>query len=589
MKKTKLLLALFCAAGLFVSCNNDDGGNDDDGPSGSNFEQNFGSQVSRDFIGQVVDMNNDPVQGATVKAGSLSVQTDESGVFIINDASVYQRFAYITANKAGYFEGSRSMVPTSGKNNVKIMLIPSTPTATVPSGSSSEVTTDSGTKILFDGSFEDENGNAYSGNVSVSVYHLQPSNSDLENLMPGMLYAERENGNEAALETFGMINVELRGSGGQKLQPANGHPAEIEVMIDAAQMATAPSTMPLWHFDAEKGWWKEDGVATRQGNKYVGEASHFSWWNCDAPFPTVHFDVTVTDANGNPVANTGVGITVSGSAWPAMGYTNSNGQVSGLIPSNTALTINVYDVCGSVAYTTAAGPYSADATLAITLPSSGVETATINGTLQTCDGQNVVNGYVALQYGGTSQFTEVTNGDFSFTALVCTPGQSFTLIGADFDSLQQTDSISYTFTTPVTNVGNLQACDTVDEFISYQIDNEPTVFLIQQVNASLGSQGQTNGLSISGYNEGMTANPNGESLYIYSSTTNTPGVYTTSQFSLEGTLGYIYSATTNDIVFTLSNVGAPGEYIDLSFTGTYEDGEGNTHTITGVAHAIRNN
>ncbi|RZJ68240.1 MAG: hypothetical protein EOO50_02135 [Flavobacterium sp.] len=587
MKKTKLLLALFFVASLFIRCNHDDSGSGtDDGPSDSDFEQNFGATASRDFIGEVVDMNNQPVQSATVKIGALSVQTDSNGIFVINGASVHQKFAYITANKTGYFEGSRAMVPTSGKNNVKIMLIPNAPIATVSSGQASEVTTDSGTKIIFDGSFQDENGAAYSGNVAVSVYHLSPWNANLDKLMPGMMYAERENGDEATLETFGMINVELRGAGGQKLQPAQDHPATIEVMLDAAQMANAPASIPLWHFDAAKGWWKEDGVATRQGNKYVGETSHFSWWNCDAPFPTVHFDVTVTNQDGSPVSNAPVFITMAGQNWPTLGYTNSNGQASGLIPSNAALTISVKDVCGNIVYTTTAGPYTADATLAITLPVSSVETATIQGTLLSCDGNNVTNGYILLRYAGVSQVAEVTNGDFSFTALVCTAGQTFTLQGADFDSLQQTDSISYTFQAPVTNVGNLQACSTVDEFISYQIDDEPTVFLIQEVNASLGSQGQTNGLSISGFNEGNT--PTGfASLYIYSGSVSTPGTYTTAQFSLEGTLGYIFSGTTNDVVFTLTNVGAPGEYIDLTFSGTYVQ-EGETHTLSGVAHAIRN-
>ncbi|MBD3581138.1 hypothetical protein [Flavobacterium selenitireducens] len=583
MKKTKLLLTLLCAAGLFVGCNEDDNNGGGNGPSDSNFEQNFGSSVSRDFIGQVVDMGNQPVQGATVKIGSSTVQTDSNGMFFVNDASVKQKFAYVTVDKMGYFQGSRSLVPTSGKNSVKIMLVPNTPTATVSSGQTSEVTTDSGTKLLFDGSFEDENGNAYSGDVAVSVFHLKPSDVNISQLMPGMLYAERENGNEAALETFGMINVELRGSGGQKLQPAEGHPAGIEVAIDATQSGTAPATIPLWHFDAEKGWWKEDGVAIRQGNKYVGQASHFSWWNCDAPFPLVQLTITLTDADGNPIGHTGIGISFSGSNWPTMGYTNADGVVSGLVPSNETLTINVYNMCHQVVSTSTQGPFTSDSNIAITASGGSAQTALVQGTLLTCDGSNVTDGYVLMHFGGVYNFAEVTNGSFSFSALVCTPGQTFTLEGGDYDSLQQTDSITYTFTTPVTNVGNLQACNAIDEFISYQIDNQPTVMLIQEVSGST-AQG---GLAVSGWNDGGTSN--GESLHIWGNGVTAPGVYTTAQFALEGSLGYVTSGVTNDLVFTVTSVGAIGEYIDLTFSGTYEDFDGVTRTITGVAHAIRAN
>lgn len=587
MKKTKLLLALFCAASLFVACNEDDGSSNNN-PSDSDFEQNFGATVSRDFVGQIVDMDNEPISGATVKIGSLSVQSDSNGMFAINGASVHEKFAYVMVTKMGYFQGSRSLVPISGKNNVKIMMVPNAPTATVSSGATSEVITDSGTKIIFDGSFEDENGNAYSGNVNVSVFHLQPSDENISQLMPGMLYAERENGNEAALQTFGMINVELRGSGGQILQPAEGHPAEIEVAIESAQMATAPATIPLWHFDAAKGWWKEDGVATRQGNKYVGSASHFSWWNCDAPFPTTQLTITVNDVDGNPIAGAGVGISFGNMTWSNVGYTSANGQVSGLVPANETLTIEVYNICGEVVYSTTQSPIASATSITVTASGGSAQTVLIEGTLQDCDGNDVTNGYVILHYGNNYSFASVTDGSFSFSALTCGGPQGFTLQGADFDSLQETDSINYAFTAPVTNVGNLQACTAVDEFISYTIDNDPTVYIVQNVTAYLGVQGQTNGLGIQGYNEADTPNGMWQSLAIYSPNVTTIGTYTTAEFSLEGSLGYVWSGSTNDVVFHVTSVGNVGEYVDMTFSGTFTDSEG-THTVTGVAHAILDN
>lgn len=586
MKKIHSLLCLLLTLVTFLSCESNDSGpsqNDD------TFAQNFGSAVARDFIGQIVDMDNNPIQNVEIKIGTSTTQTDVNGVFIINNANVYQKFAYITAKKAGFIDGSRAMVPTSGKNNVKIMLLPNAPLETIQSGVVSEVSIYSGTKVKFQGGFQDENGNNYNGSVQVSMFHLTPTDENLSKLMPGMLYAQTETNQEAVLETFGMLNVELRGSAGQKLNIKEGQTAEITIRIDDSQIATAPSSIPLWHFDEERGYWKEDGVATKVGNKYVGEVSHFSWWNCDAPFPTVNLTLTVVNANGNPISNIGVGIIGNGNTWPALGLTDNDGQVSGLIPANQTLVLNVYADYSSCAttniiYTTSIGPFTTNTTLPnITINnSSTIISSNVVGTLVKCNTTNVTNGYVILNRYGNYSFSTVTNGAFSFNEIYCPNDTAFTLKGFDVENLQQTDSISYNFTAPITTIGNLQACTTIDEFISYKIDNEPTVFILDNLfgGASQGGiptamnvygQGSTGGISISG-------------------TTAVPGIYSTSQFSIEGGgVGYIGNTTTNTIQFNLNQFGAVGGYIDMTFSGTYQDPNGGNHTLTGVAHVIRDN
>ena len=585
MKKIQNLLWLLVIAISVTSCNPDDGNS----PSGQNddtFSQNFGTVVNRDFIGQVVDADNNPIQGVTVKIGSSTTQTDVNGVFMLNNASVYQKFAYITAKKAGYIDGSRSLVPTSGKNNVKIMLLPFAAQATVQSGEASEVSIYSGTKVKFDGAFQDENGNDYSGDVQVALFHLTPSDTNISSLMPGMLYAQTETNQEAILETFGMINVELRGSGGQKLNIKSGHTAEITVRIDDSQLATAPSTIPLWHFDEAKGYWKQDGVATKIGNKYVGEVSHFSWWNCDAFAQMVRLTVTVVDSNGNEISNAGVGLIAGGSSYPVMGFTNNNGQVSGLIPANQTLVLNVYAsyyTCDAdnIIYTTTIGPFSSDTVLPniVVNLTSNTLSSTVQGNLLKCNGSNVTNGYVILNRYGNYSVSPVTNGAFSFSELYCPDDTQFTLKGVDLDNFQQTDSISYNFVVPITNVGNLQACNSIDEFISYQIDNDPTVFLVDNINATT----QSNYFSINAYNAVQGG------LAVFGNTI-TPGTYNTSVIQIEGSpVGFIGASTTNTVQFHLNQFGAVGEYIDMTFSGTYQGPNNETHTITGVVHVIRDN
>jgi len=589
MKKFHSLLCLLLIL-AFASCNPNDDNNKN--PNDEEFAQNFGNSVARDFIGHVVDVDNLPVQGVTVKIGTSTAQTDVNGVFIINNANVYQKFAYITAKKAGFIDGSRAMVPTSGKNNVKIMLLPNAPLETIQSGVESEVSIYSGTKVKFQGGFQDENGNEYNGPVQVSMFHLTPTDENIDKLMPGMLYAQTATNQEAVLETFGMLNVELRGSAGQKLNIKEGQTAEITIRIDDSQLATAPSSIPLWHFDEEKGYWKEDGVATKVGNKYVGEVSHFSWWNYDVQFPTVTLTVTVVNAAGSPISNVYVGIIGNGNTWPVMGITNENGQVSGLIPSNQTLTLNVYAsyyTCGAdnIVYTSSIGPFTINTTLPniVINNSTTTFTSTVIGNLVKCDNTPVTNGYVLLNRYGNVSLSPVTNGAFNFNEIYCPDDTQFTLKGFDVENLQQSDSIAYSFTTPITNVGNLQVCTAVDEFISYQIDNNPTIFLLQNIRGGLNIQGglpPSGGLNLYGYSA------NNQGLSIWGSA-NVPGIYFTTTFQIEGEVGYIGPGTVNTIQFILNQFGPVGGYIDMTFSGTYQDANNQTHTLTGVAHVIRDN
>ncbi|HLA54646.1 MAG TPA: hypothetical protein VK623_00975, partial [Flavobacterium sp.] len=428
----------------------------------------------------------------------------------------------------------------------------------------------------------DESGNAYSGTVSVSAFHLQPSDENLSILMPGMLYAEDSNGNEKALETYGMLQVELRGSGGQKLQLASGHTAEIDVMIDPSQMASAPSTIPMWHFDEANGYWKQDGTATKTGNFYKANVSHFSWWNCDAQFPTVSLTIKLVDANGNPLFNTLVGLIRTGVTYTVNGLTNANGLVSGLVPANESLTMNVSDNCGNIIYTTTIGPFSSNTTLPdFTIPNGTVQSTLVQGTLLQCDTSAVTDGYVVLHYGSQTYFSTVgSNGVFSFNTLVCnTANVNFSLEGYDYVNVQTTGLTNYTFTFPTTNIGSISTCGAVAEYINYSIDGGPLVTLLTSVGGGIDG------------NYIFASGSNGNNYVNISGMATTTGSYTTAQpfFITIPQQFTIDSSIPNNVIFNVNTIDPVGGYIDISFSGPYTDALMIDHTINGTAHVIRNN
>lgn len=574
---------------LMLSCSDNSGDNSNISPE---FNYNQGNSVNRNFQGLILDTSGNPVNNATVQIGNSSAQTSTSGSFSIIGAEVKERFAHVKVSKTGFISGSRVLVPTSGDNRINIMLIPNIPTATITSGTNSEVSLPNGTKVKFDGSFKDARGNAYSGDVQVSLYHLKSTNSYLSELMPGSLLASNASDEARVLETFGMLHVELTGSAGEKLNLANGHTAEISLDIDASQLGTSPTTIPLWSFDEANGIWKEEGTATRVGKRYIGTVSHFSWWNCDAPFPQCNLTVTVNNSANLPISNVKVTIRRPSQTYAVPGITNTSGQVTGIIPANESLTIQILDFCGNVIFTTNAGPFSVGSSNTlptVTLSNSAISTVTINGSLRTCSDSNVTNGTVQLNNTSSTDYfgsiiQNVTNGSFSFITNICGTSQQFKLLGIDHTNLQITNPILFSATAPVTNIGVIATCTSTNEFITYQVDNDPVYTLITGISCTY-STSQGNYLSINSQKSNNTF------FYLDGSNITGIGTYNSTNFGME------FSTTTgvgsglgnsNTVQFVISQLGSVGGYVDLTFNGTYVDSTGN-HTLSGTIHVLRDN
>lgn len=81
----------------------------------------------------------------------------------------------------------------------------------------------------------------------------------------------------------------------------------------------------------------------KKGNNYLGTVPHFSNWNDDTGLPGITFSATFQTQANLPLEYTKVIIKPSGSSYGgyAHGYTDSIGQVSGLIPSGVSLVLGV--------------------------------------------------------------------------------------------------------------------------------------------------------------------------------------------------------------------------------------------------------
>ena len=223
---------------------------------------------------------------------------------------------------------------------------------------------------------------------------------------------------------------------------------------------------------------------------------------------------------------------------------------------------------------------------------------TITGVFASCDGTPVVNGYVEGSIESGEQFySVVTDGVFEINVLSCNENSTLTIAAYDYDNLQTTGEINYTLTSPETNLGTLTACNSVTEFIQYSIDEgAEDVLFISNISADFwdsNTQGTISSLQISANNQNDCIYMNG---ILDETFPNYEGLYNYSSGWQETSPGFGFfecldiDPVNSNITFNLTAfANAVGDYIDINFSGDYQDYSGNSHVINGIIHVIRDN
>ncbi|HVG16916.1 MAG TPA: hypothetical protein VM935_18230 [Chitinophagaceae bacterium] len=420
--------------------------------------------VRAQVSGRVTDEHKLPVAGATVTSGNSQTITSVNGEFTFSNISITRDAGYIKVDKTGYFTGSKTLVINADEDNyLEVELIPKTVSGSFGASTGGTINVPSGGIISFPSSavINTTTQAPYTGNVSVAAFHLNPSASNFSSIMPGALRGINENETEVALQSFGMMAVELTGANGEKLQLSGGKKATITFPVPATLLATAPPTIPLWYFDEAIGLWKEEGTAVKQGANYVGSVSHFSFWNVDKPYPLIDFEAILKDQNNKPIQAKMVitlgadKATVSGS-----GFSDLNGKIGGKIPANESLFLEVFNGCGQLIHTQQVGPFSNKADMGIIKTNYTEFKSTLTGTVVDCNNAGISSGLVTLNYQGKNYRANVTNGSYAIQLSSCTAGTSTATITAhDIATNKSSDPVSLTLTSGTNSVApGLSAC-----------------------------------------------------------------------------------------------------------------------------------
>jgi len=437
--------------------------------------------VTGGITGNVVDENNRPVKGATVTSGGNTTITDRYGAFRFSNINISKANGTVKVVMAGYFNAYRTFPAKTGVNhNVRIKLIPKTNSGNFSGTTGGTINLAGGVKLVMPAdAVSTASGTAYSGQVNVAMAWLDPASDDLPYTMMGDLRGLTTANEEMGLSTYGMIGVELTDAGGQPLKIASGKKAELTFPIPVALQGGAPATIDLWHFDEATARWKQEGTASKTGSNYVANVTHFSFWNCDVPFPLIDLCMSFKDQAGNPLINLQVRIKRLVNNTYGYGRTDSAGNLCGKVPKNEALVLEVLDICNTVVYSQNIGPFSSNTTLpqvTVNMPGGNL---IISGTVTNCTGGNVTNGAAVVYIsGGNHYIVTGSNGTFTLSIPVCSGTTiNFSVVGIDYTTLQQSVPAGGTGTTGIVNVGTVQACGNAVEFLEVLINGEPFSYI----------------------------------------------------------------------------------------------------------------
>ncbi len=434
------------------------------------------TKVSSSVSGFVTDENDAPVLGATVQVGTYSTTTDKFGYFEAKNVSVVKTAATVIVSKSSYFKGIKTWMGVDGKGVFfRIKLIPKSIAGTINAASGGTVTLTNGLSITLPAGavINATTNSAYNGTINVAAYWINPNASDFVENVPGDHQGVNANGELKLLKTFGMAAVELTGSSGELLQIATGKKATLSTPIPTAYLTDAPSSIPLWYFDESTGLWKEQGTATKTGNNFVGEVSHFSFWDNAIGGNFVYLDFTVLDLNGQPAPNMYVGVVnVNSPGWYpyAQGWTDANGYVSGAVFDSSLLLVKIFN---SIYCTTPL--YSQSITTAGNNISLGNITAQnlsfISGSVTDCNNLPVTNGSIYVYSSPLYYRYPVSSiGNFSFATILCDPA-TVTIVAQDLTTQQYSSPYVYNLSTGNNNIGVISACgNTPPEFMYYSVN-----------------------------------------------------------------------------------------------------------------------
>lgn len=425
--------------------------------------------IESSVLGLVTDEAGNPMPEVTVQYKADFIKTDKYGYFNVKNASAAFHGGLLKFNQDGYFKNYKWFYPQLDDNAfVRVIMIEEKEVGTITAADGGLVTLNGGATVTFPPSAFESN----QSELKIYGHWYDPSGDKLAEEMPGDLRGIDSEEALVQLATYGMVAVEIRDANGNDIQLKEGVTAKVEFPLSAELVEDASETIKTWSFDEDRAYWVEEGSATLVDNKYVAEVSHFSFWNCDAPFPVVHIKGRLVDKDGNPLVGVKMCITDLSRSLTRVGWTSYDGVFCGKIPKDAPLKFEAKDECGGFIYQGEIGPFSEDIDLG-DIVADATNFVTVSGKLL-CDGLPMTNAYALLFLANGTQFIAEPDdqGLFVFTLPSCAV-EKVSVKGINLDDYSETDWAIFTDFGAELYAGDIELCDgtttLADEYFDWKI------------------------------------------------------------------------------------------------------------------------
>jgi hypothetical protein len=233
------------------------------------------------FAGRVAGSAGPPLPGVAVDVNGRRTTTDAQGNFNV-EVGESERYV-VTVKRAGYALVSR--VFHAGATALDLRLDRAQRRScdpTKPCAIREERRRTRAAVTIEPHGVVDAGGAIVNTPFFVDIYGYDVTRS---NPIPGNLMGVDRTGRRVGMITYGAAEVEVTDGAGRQLRLRPGAQARLSLEIDPTRLANAPGTIPLLSYDESTGLWKEEGTATRLGNRYEATVEHFSVWNVDTISP----------------------------------------------------------------------------------------------------------------------------------------------------------------------------------------------------------------------------------------------------------------------------------------------------------------
>jgi len=205
------------------------------------------------------DREGNTLSDATIVGVGSQVEVNPDGSVTFQADDLDPNGTAVTVTKPGFWPENRLLIPAGeGELRETFVMEPKVKAGEInPStggiielGENFSVKLEPGTIVTT------EDGTPYTGEVEVYVNHDAPE--DAQEMLNSALNfpARTEDGAEAALESYGMMDIALEAADGTPLVLDENTPAEVRMPIKSTTEAIGPDEVPFWVLDPDGFWFR---------------------------------------------------------------------------------------------------------------------------------------------------------------------------------------------------------------------------------------------------------------------------------------------------------------------------------------------